>query len=842
MKIKNKNKNRMIVLFAAIMMFFMVVPVSNVLALTVISSLDFEGLPAPGQWVGSNNGLTLTTTRKAGSFNLSSTTVKTGSRSFMMGDTSARGWWNFSYNTGNYITNFSGWVYNNPGAINRFEMGFYNKTLGLSKNIDFTLYPSDEYAKYMIIFGYNVKGANSVSYINSVGASINIVTWSGVADWYQFYCSITSDVGDIDYNYRGAVQHGSACNMTSIYNDYRIDRMFVKFIVGASNQYFDDLNITISDSYVGGGTSGCLDTTGLTQVGHFGYCAGDVQTSHVYKKYNIPVSTTISGIELQVSPDQFSEDPDLTHYELSISGLNIGNPICFNPESYYYALQWDASYTVTNDLLTFDFYHSQKTGNRYWAIGESCSSTDDLDADGDISYQYTDYTVSYEWKWILFMPFHVPVSTPYTLTRNRDLSMRWWCSGFPAQETYNYPTTLGLHNYYSYNTTGYIYDVTLGYDTITGSYTLGTPALTYTLNLYHNNTKLYQYGFPMNCRYPGSGFGFAPNVIGKYRVQLNSTHALANVTAWVIGTFPPYKISTNPTVTNQYENYNVDYLYYHPQGYAGGAAMDYFPNMLNKFTDCFYQRYPLTSNQSASFLYSTNSSIAEYWGLYAYSNNLYSKLADTTHYIRIPSIFDNDIHPLLPNLVITGNNQNNNQMVLQGTHIFPGSHVSVYVNGIFLGDVGDSQYFTISYTPTKIGTFNATLVLFQNNSQVLIDYCSFTVSSSDTEPVPGGGGLGFDIRDFIPYPYDLFVCIGFIIFMVMLPTIIVVSLQKKVTVQINIPPMVMTVASIMSGFLGFILTVMWGLLSWVWFFAFVFVLIIILAIVYLTGSKSNDSE
>lgn len=813
-------------------MLLIIIPSNSIIASSVTHEIDFELCLA-------NNPVTYTQTtylmtkKKSGYVNASSSVPKTGWTDlgiYSIGGIGGSGWINLSYDKSLYLTSLRMFTRTTFSVDStEFYMLLYNKTTQWSK-LSSALSANTTNSILTLMIGTST---SKLAY----AVNTNYVSGAKMSIYNQINVSLIDNLGHGTLWRNSSAPVTFTCHNTSAINDNcRIDSIYFYATDWHSVNYIDDMNITLSDSYTGGGTSGCLDTSGLTQVGHFGYCGGDVPTSHVYKKYNIPVTTTISGIELQVGSEQYDDDPLLSNYELSINGVTIGNPICFNPESYYYVLQWDTSYTVTNDLVTFDFNHSLKTGSRYWAIGESCSSSDDLDADGDISYQYTDYEVAYEWVWILFVPFHLPVSTPYTLTRNRDLSMRWWCSGFPVQETYNYPDTLGLSNYYAENTTGYVYDVTLGYNTVTGSYTLGNPALDYTLELYHNGTQLYQYGFPLDCKYPGSGFGFSPLTIGKYYIRLHSTTYRANVTAWVTGTFPDFVITTNPTVTNQYESYNVNYRYYHPQGYVGSIAMDYYPTNLNYFTDCFYQRYPITNNDTSTFLYSTNSSNAEYWGLYAYVNNLHSKLSDATHYIRIPSIFDNDIHPISDNLEIIGNNQNGASMMLQGTHIFPGSSVYVYVNGIFLKDIGDSQYFTVSYTPTKIGTFNATLVLFQNNSELLLDYCSFTVSTSDTEtPEDDSYGLG-GVFDMIPKAFYPFIAFGIIIGLMFTPLAFIYSANKglaKFNVTVNVPSMVMIIMSITMAIIGYTLDIMWGLLEWWTVFFLIFVLILVFAILWI---------
>jgi hypothetical protein len=614
----------------------------------------------------------------------------------------------------------------------------------------------------------------------------------------------------------------------------RIDRIFVKnaYQYGNEGTHLDDMSFTFSSSYSGLEGVGCLDVTGLTQVGHFGNCEGDVPTPHIYKTYNIPVTTTIKAVELKVSSAQYDDDPSISNYACSINGLSIGTPVCFNQESYYYVLQWTCNYTVNNEYPTFDFYHSIQTGTRYWNVGISCNSIDDLDGDGVVSFSYTDYTLSYEWKWIGILPFYVPIHGSYTYDRNADLSMRFWTTGFPSQETYNYSDVLGLSGYTFENSTGYVYNLTRGYTTVMGGYTLSTPALAYTIRVFRNGTEIYEYGFPLDCVYPGSSFGFSPTQQGRYYIRLYTTVYRKNVTAWVVGTLPDYLISTSPTVSNQYDRYMVNYRYYHPQGYTGAIAMDLDKSILNKYASTLYHVSPIANNQSNFFVYNSDSSNAEYWGLYVNANSVYTKVTDATHYIRIPSIHENDIYPYpTNNLEITGNNENNAQMILKGTHIFPGANIDVYVNGVWIKSVGDSQYFQAPYTPTHAGVFHATLVWHANNTDVELDSCDFTVSTPETSPTKPMIDTSFIPKDMYPY-----IAIGLIVAFMFMPLFFIYSMNQvmsKYNTKVEIPTLTMTVMSVSMAIVGFILDIIFGLLEWWTVFVFIFILLLVFLILWI---------
>jgi hypothetical protein len=833
----------MIALFCAILMV-MLIPM-NVVALDITSTYGFEGLVAPGQMTNaptSPANILLTSTKRLGNFNASATTVRTGSRSFVIDGgsaTTSSGWFNLSYSQSNYLTYFQSYSYLvNPGANKVIEIGFYNKTLGQS-TINFATYPRTSYTRYMVIVVFDW-ASSKYGYVDSVGV-LHYNTNLAITSFKNFNFTLLNNIGDVSYGYSTGTTNGVACNSTAINENYRIDSMFFfdTYAGGGWTGYFDDMTFTLSDSY-SAGVSGCSDFTGSTPTGRFAYGSTDVDSSHISMRYNVPVTTTVTGVELQILQTQYDSDSDTAHYGCSINGVNIGFPVCIFSESYYYVIQWTCNFTVTASTINFDFYHSQLiSGTQYWEVGCGVSTSDDVNGDGEVEFVFTDTSVVYHWEWYYWVYMFRPTYGAGDTVFPRDLGMRFWSTGFTATETFDYDDHLGLSSYSSSNSTGYIYDLSGGYDNIMGSYTLGNSGATYTLNLYVNGTLSYDYGFPIHCRYPGDGFGFSPNTIGKYRLQLNSTHAVANVTAWVIGARSGYSIRTNPVISNQFMSYSVIASYNNPQGYAGGIAMDNYVETLNAFLRCVYQRHPVTNNQTTTFSYQSNGTLPEYWGLYVYANNLYTKVDDCKHYIRLPSVYTNDIHTPLNNYPVSTIGVSSLGVTLTGTHMFPGADVRIYANSIYVMNVGDSQYFTETFYPRAFGYYNVTMLLYQNGTFTYLANCNFTVSSTDS---PGVEDPNQQYADLIPEEYRLFVAIGIILGFMFMPMAFIYSMNKtmqRFNVTINVPAMVIIIMSVMTGIVGYTLTIMWGLLEWWTVFLLIFVLALVVLILYLKGGKSE---
>jgi len=59
------------------------------------------------------------------------------------------------------------------------------------------------------------------------------------------------------------------------------------------------------------------------------YCARQSYEVTVETRYNVPVSLNLTGIDLCVSSEQYSDDDDLNNYRLTINNLPMQSPVCF---------------------------------------------------------------------------------------------------------------------------------------------------------------------------------------------------------------------------------------------------------------------------------------------------------------------------------------------------------------------------------------------------------------------------------------------------------------------------------------------------------------------------------
>jgi hypothetical protein len=169
---------------------------------------------------------------------------------------------------------------------------------------------------------------------------------------------------------------------------------------------------------------------------------------------------------------------------------------------------------------------------------------------------------------------------------------------------------------------------------------------------------------------------------------------------------------------------------------------------------------------------------------------------------------------------ISRNNPENKSIIIQGTHLFPGCDVSVYINNIFVSNVGDTQDFTCFYTPKTEGYYNATLRINQNGTIIILAYTDplFTVTLI-------GGEQPEEQQPFLPEPLSYIAGTLLTIFLLALPLMIIGKYKIENDVARYSP--------IFTGCLGFILSCLVGFFPWYAIFVLIFILTLVIIIMWL---------
>lgn len=822
----------LITFFVAIFLLALIPYESIVCATSTNYSINFEG-SASQQF---NNAYLYTINETSTNFWITTSNPHTGTKAFQW-STGARGKMIFKYtnvSTTNVCNNISFWHDTDGGWTigHTAYIGLFNRSLlGATTIANAFANPH----KWLLYSMYQLSdGAGGKFYIaDFTGSYIQMAAscfWNtGVAT--KMSIGVDNDLGDMTYMWGATQYDGTSCNITGFLSGYKIDGiMFSTTASVPTHMVVDDMNITISSSYTGEGGGESLycgnDVSDYYQIGDiFGTDDSDqVNSPELFEYHNVKRATQIKGVALKVSVDQYTDDSNTANYSLQINGISLGNPDCFSQASngYDWLLYWSCNVNIQNETTAFVFKHTKANSfGRYWQV---CVGNfgQDLDGDADAEYYYSDEFQDCGWQWFGgVIPWWV--CSGYTANQivGKDLAMSFFITNLGTSQTFDYPSSLGLHGWDYKNATGYIYS--LG-KSIACSYTLGDNAYNYQISLYKNTTQILTSGFPTSVNYPSGSVGYTPFTIGKYKFQLNSTHAIDNVTAYVIGTLPNFYIFTNPVITNQYSYYSVYYKYYHPQGFDGYATMfDILGNFPNYYLNSYSRN--IFNNVSSNFTYFSTSSSAEYWTLFANKTNAFNNVGNLhKHFIRLQGISTNTINVVPTSILLSHEQLKNYNFTIYGQHTFVGTDISVFVNNNFIAIVGDSQNYILTYNPPDFGSYIVSLRILQDGLWVTLCNASFIVISSDTPTSEAEKPL---LEPPYTYIFGALITVVFII----LP---VIGIGK-----LNIQSDIIKYVPIFTGVVGFILSCLIGLFPWYSIFALLFILIMIITVLYLAKNKSG---
>lgn len=832
-------KNKIIIISIMLSFFMIMIPSfsDTVKAVSIEETVDFE--TAEGGSAGQNfpvGGYSsiISTAQMGGythgeSFKVSATQYYHGTKGMTLNSGavgySVRGLFNLSYSTSSFLTEISFFIwgsaeYSPYSQRHYISVYFFNNSLNTNCWIP---------TNYAFAYSYN-SGTAAAGWTCGGQTMSNYGTSQAVGTWFCLNATIINDLGDVDYwsdNKGGSgvkvLKHGVMSNTSYALENIRIDR--VLFVHTAGSPYYgssisavDWVNITLSDSYVAGGSSSCgIELADYDKLG-----IGNTPMTYplnypIFQKINYGLNYGyLAYITLYVNPIMYSADPDPNNYELTCIGFDCGGADCYELDGYNYRLIWEVGIDLGERVegipsgrnIDCFFTHSTIVNpSTYWQVCTGSTIDTDLDSDGNTYFKLwnsartkIDYDVGVE--------FYFDPTTRYEA----------------ADSTYT--DSLGLHNWVTKNTNNtYNYDINQP-EGIVCSYLLSQNSQPYNnkIVVMKNTTTYYQN--ITNLNFPSGVIGFLPDTIGKYTFKLYNYHYIYNITAFVTGSANAYFISSNPTITNPYERYNIVYRYNHPTGVSGNIGVF---NDITKRGSFVYANptFPIAANTSTSIPYNSLSMTNEFLTLF--TNLSYNvPVAYATHYIRNNNVLENNIYVSPAELGVYTGNPDGYGVEIIGSHVFTGSQVSIFINGREMFSVRDEQQFNRTFAPTNPDVYNISLRLFQNNSWITLKYCLLTVSDL------GAGGEGGEITFLhLDAPYSYFAAVAIIIVTTLSPLMIIGAVKRDMRLD-TIPQFLYLVMAIV----GFIITIILG-----WFPAWsVLVLVVLAALILVIMWRSGKLQ
>ena len=115
--------------------------------------------------------------------------------------------------------------------------------------------------------------------------------------------------------------------------------------------------------------------------------------------------------------------------------------------------------------------------------------------------------------------------------------------------------------------------------------------------------------------------------------------------------------------------------------------------------------------------------------------------------------------------------------------------------------------------------------------------CRVIPRPATDDGIPDQNELGDIVGSMVPYPYDIMVGAGIIIGLVFLPIGLVMGFNQQFGSRIEIKSEILLYICLMTGFIGYVLTIVWGLFPWWTVFTLLFALILIFAIKWYSRSS-----
>jgi hypothetical protein len=701
----------------------------------------------------------------------------------------------FNFTTGtDVMTGFSMYVQCAPTSnINNFM--FYNRSTG------------------HLLIHMRTTSASWFRFLNELGSEVTIGALE--TGYLLLRWETNGTTGIVDYFWGNRSYYGGiARNPTYISSGETVDQLKVTetYTSLEYNIYMDDMNFTLSDSYnVGSGGGACgYDLNDYSKIGIDNTPNTLTVSGYQMMKINHVLSTgTLKGVSLCVAPEQYADDSDVNNYTVKILGFPEQPADCFYKDGFNYRLFWSCDIYLgepipnqeNGEFLFAQFFHRKLLSgfyNTYWLPCIGGTATTDLDNDGEIFFKYGNTD-----------------EVPQTRV-NYDLGVSFYLTKESTIPKTNLTDSLGLHNWISKNTTGYLYE--LGQpEGIVCSYILGDSTYTYRIEVYHNGSIFKTYN---NLNFPAGINGFIPILNGRYDFRLYNYKYVYNVTAYVTGSLPSdFFLATEPLFTKPYEAYNIYYKFYHMQGYDGQIGIFDDNSLSSDFTKA-HTTFGFPNNQSNTIPYDSTSLTNEYLTLFV-DHAPFNAVYHTTHYISNPTVEGTwDLSLSKDVLKIKRGNPDNLNISINGYHPFLATDTGIYVDGIKKYDVRENQVFSLSFTPhdTFSHRYNISLETRQDNGMNILKTVFLTVTIEDD------GTVEPPVMSLLPPPFS-YIAGAIITLMFVIAPVIFIG-------KVGIDNSIMKYVPVFTGMVGFILSCLVGFFPWYAIFGLVLILVLVITVMW----------
>lgn len=662
-----------------------------------------------------------------------------------------------------------------------------------------------DYIKY-----YDLNGGSTTLSRGSDNKMFYTVSWASLPTWrnitltrYGSYINASIYLQVAPYTYLGGCNFSISTMVSSFY-------ITIATSTNAYNPlYFDDFTINVAsfDDYNYGNLN-IYDGIGNTiQTSYEGIIYPDIE-----KIYNMPINTTLKGIDIQVSNSQYI-DYNLTNYFLYLNNQNMSNPSYFfiNPYGIGYILRWVFTATIDANNLVFEFYHNRVcSGNVYWYVFDGYPNTlNDLDQpypDNFIHYRY-----GHQPGYPIFI-YHFDGAYDATYQSNYDLAMKFYYQDIQIIEegspfSFDKITTSKL-TFKEYENIPLFYYVS---------------DMTYTNYIYVYNTtgQLIIEDFPYTISSFYGYTGFLPFKSGWYRFELvRNSVKVSSINITVTVNSDNYILASYPNPSGIEQSYYLYYKYYRTDNKNGMITVYWNKNATIQEIQENGEIYTIPYNTSSSILLQGNFGYDVYFKLYAeISNGTYTLLTTHRHYVIGPEDITSISVKYKTSSVLKG------ESLIQTFYAYQNAYplTYIYLNGNNIKDISGTYNIDFTYTLENLQQtkfYKASIIQITINGSIELTNCTFIITVSDS----GGGGTEGQIAMILPPPFSYIAGLVLTLVCLMIPLIVLRKAQVEGDLIRYIPAF--------CGLLGFIVSCLIGFFPWYSLFGLLFAFVVIVVIMW----------
>jgi len=432
------------------------------------------------------------------------------------------------------------------------------------------------------------------------------------------------------------------------------------------------------------------------------YCARQSNEVTIETRYNVPVSLNLTGIDLCVTTEQYSDDDDLNNYRLTINNFPMLSPVCFFKYSTDYILRWIVDVELTNQIPILEFSHYKETySGRNWQVVASCNNMVDLDNDGEVHYKETTepdgkYNGRITYSDLAYQMYYEDIH-------------------FPDDEDYYENDYISV-----INETHYCGEATWL------TYLLTTLESDSYVRVWNDDTSMEvdDAMFPYKCPSTSESIGFIAETNANYTAKLYRNSVELDNVSFYVNDFrnPSNYVYTMPFPSFEGESYYVKFAYDNADNYDGAIFLSNTPDYRN-----YFEIHYVFDGESGSYIQVQNAPVTLFYILASEKNGTYYVVNNGIHKHVVKSKSMLNYFTLGATHLSLSDGETRQSISGETTHL--AGNCKIYDNNKLVYVIEESPFYEF-YKVTTSGNHKVEMRLVTNET-IILHTLNYTVSGEE---------------------------------------------------------------------------------------------------------------